>query len=64
MTESMRSRTTTWSDPRLTADISRGMAGLELLRGLRDGTIPSLPMGHLIGISFTEVEEGAGLPCA
>jgi len=34
------------------------MTGLELISGLRDGTIPSAPIGVLIGMSFTEVEAG------
>jgi len=36
----IRERTIAWCDPRLTADASRGMAGLDLMCGLRDGTIP------------------------
>ena len=53
-----RERTFTWNDPTLTADAARGMAGLDMMRGLHDGTVPSAPIGALIGMSLTEVEEG------
>jgi uncharacterized protein (TIGR00369 family) len=54
----IRERTFTWADPELTAEASRGMAGLELMRGLRDGTIPAPPIVALVGLSLTEVDEG------
>lgn len=53
-----RERSFAWSDPKLTAEAARGMTGLDLMRGLRDGTVPSAPIGALIGMSITEVEEG------
>ncbi len=54
----IRERTFTWSDPKLTTDASRGMAGLDLMRGMRDGTIPAAPIAALVGLSLTEVEAG------
>jgi hypothetical protein len=33
----IRERTVAWSDPKPTADAGRGMASLDLLRGVRDG---------------------------
>jgi uncharacterized protein (TIGR00369 family) len=54
----IRERTITWSDPRLTADAGRAMAGLDLMRGLRDGTVPAPPFAELVGVSVAEVEEG------
>jgi uncharacterized protein (TIGR00369 family) len=54
----MRERTITWTDPALVAEAGKGLSGLDLLRGLRDGTIPGAPIGALIGMVFTEVEEG------
>jgi hypothetical protein len=54
----IRERTITWSDPKLTADASRDMAGLDLMIGLRDGTIPAPPVVALVGLSLAEVEEG------
>jgi uncharacterized protein (TIGR00369 family) len=54
----IRERTITWSDPRLTADAGRGMAGLDLMLGLRDGTVPAPPFAELVGVSVAEVEHG------
>jgi acyl-coenzyme A thioesterase PaaI-like protein len=54
----IRERTFSWTDPKLTADAGRGMAGLDLIQGLRDGNIPTPPSATLIGFSVTEVEEG------
>ncbi len=54
----IRERTVAWSDPRLVAEIGRGMAGLDLLRGLLDGTVPPPPFAELVGVSIAEVEEG------
>jgi uncharacterized protein (TIGR00369 family) len=54
----IRERTFAWSDPKLSADASRGMAGIDLIRGLRDGTVPAPPSACLIGFSVAEVEEG------
>lgn len=54
----IRERTITWSNPQLSADASREMAGLDLMRGLRDGTVPSPPIAALVGFSIDEVEEG------
>lgn len=53
-----RERTFSWTDPKLTADAGRGMAGLDLIQGLLDGNIPPPPSAILIGFSVTEVEEG------
>lgn len=36
----------------------RTLSGLDLLRGLRDGTLPPPPMGRLLGFGLEEVEEG------
>jgi uncharacterized protein (TIGR00369 family) len=54
----IRERTFTWADPAVTAEAGRNMAGLELMRGLRDGTIPAPPIGALVGLTLTEVDEG------
>jgi uncharacterized protein (TIGR00369 family) len=54
----IRERTITWSDPKLAADAGRGMTGLDLMRGLRDGTFPAPPFAELVGVSVAEVEEG------
>ncbi len=54
----IRERTFTWSDPQSTAQASRGMSGLDLMRGLRDGTIPSAPIAQLVGLTMGDVAEG------
>jgi uncharacterized protein (TIGR00369 family) len=54
----IRARSFTWSDPALTADAAKAMAGLDLMRGLRDGTVPAAPIAALVGLSIAEVDEG------
>jgi uncharacterized protein (TIGR00369 family) len=54
----IRERTFTWSDPKLTADSGRDMAGLDLMRGLLAGTVPQPPIAALVGLSMAEVDEG------
>ncbi|WP_216855980.1 PaaI family thioesterase [Acidisphaera sp. S103] len=54
----IRERTIAWSDPKLTADASRGMSGLAFLRGMRDGSVPGAPIAALVGLSIDAVEEG------
>ena len=53
-----RERSFTWSDPKLISEAALAMSGADLLRGLRDGTVPPAPITSLIGLSFAEVEEG------
>lgn len=53
-----RERSFTWSDPELTAGAATRMAGLDLIRGMRDGAIPAPPIASLVGLSIAEVEEG------
>ncbi len=54
----IRERTVTWSDPKLTAEAAREMAGLDLMRGLLDGSVSPPPAIALVGLSLAEVEEG------
>ena len=54
----IRERSFTWSDPQLTAEAGRTMAGLDLMRALRDGTVPPPPVIDLVGISLIEVDAG------
>lgn len=58
MSQPARERTITWTDPKATAEASRNMAGLDLMRGLLDRTIPGAPIGVLIGMSIVEVGHG------
>ncbi len=59
----IRERSFTWSDPQLSAEASRTMAGLDLMQGLRDGTIARPPVVDLVGITVTEVEPGRVVMC-
>jgi len=59
----IRERSFTWSDPHVTADAGRGMAGLDLMRALRYGIVPPPPAIDLVGISLTEVDEGRVVMC-
>jgi uncharacterized protein (TIGR00369 family) len=54
----IRERTFAWSDPKITADAGRGMAGLAFMRGLRDGSVPAAPIAALVGLSIAEVADG------
>ncbi len=54
----IRQRTLTWADPKLTADASLGMAGLDFLRAMQDGTVPAAPIASLVGLSIAEVDDG------
>jgi uncharacterized protein (TIGR00369 family) len=53
-----RSRTFSWEDPVSLASAARAMPGLELLRGIRDGSVPPPPVMHLLDYALDEVEEG------
>jgi uncharacterized protein (TIGR00369 family) len=54
----IRERSFTWSDPALTAGAAMEMAGLDLLRAVRDGSVPAPPIAALVGLSFVDVEAG------
>lgn len=53
-----RSLTVTWQDPMVMAQAARDMAGIDFLRGVRDGTIQAAPIQELIGMKLAEVEPG------
>jgi uncharacterized protein (TIGR00369 family) len=53
-----RTRTYTWSDPRVTADQIGQLSGLETLRAIGLGHLPSPPIMHTLGMEGIEVEEG------
>ncbi len=53
-----RRRTVTWEDPRTGAEAAGEMGGLEYLRALARGELPSAPMASLMGFWPSEVEEG------
>jgi len=54
----VRSLTVAWQDPQALAEAGRAMSGLEFLRAIRDGRLPSPPIAELLGFSLVEVEPG------
>ena len=43
---------------KLLADAARSMPGIEFLRAIRDGRLPSPPIARLLGFQLVEVEPG------
>jgi uncharacterized protein (TIGR00369 family) len=53
-----RSRTFTWSDPRLVNENLRRLPGLDFLKGVLAGRFPPPPMAQLMDVRLAEVERG------
>ena len=53
-----RSLTVSWTDPIPLAGEASRRAGIEFLRAVRDGELPSAPIQDLLGLPLVEVEEG------
>ncbi|MFA4927273.1 MAG: PaaI family thioesterase [Patulibacter sp.] len=53
-----RSRTVSWHDPGPTALVGLQMSGLDYMRAMLDGELPSSPIARLIGIDGGDVGEG------
>ena len=53
-----RSRTFAWSDPALIAAHLGRRSGLEMLRAIGSGQLPTPPVMHLLDIGGLEVDEG------
>ena len=53
-----RSLTVTWSDPMPPLELSRGMAGVDYLRAIADGSAPPPPVAKLLGMGIESVEAG------
>lgn len=53
-----RERTVVWHDAAAVAPLVSGLSGLEIMRGIRDGTLPPPPMARLIGFRCTRAEPG------
>jgi uncharacterized protein (TIGR00369 family) len=51
-------RTISFHDPVATARLGRTMSGLELLRGMADGTVPPPPIAVLMNMDIESVETG------
>jgi uncharacterized protein (TIGR00369 family) len=54
----IRSLSVSWSDPQALAEAGRSMAGIDFLRAIRDGLLPSPPIAELLGFRLAEVEPG------
>lgn len=53
-----RERTVSWHDPLHASSLVNGLSGLEMMRGIRDGTLPAPPMACLIGFRCVTAEPG------
>ncbi len=56
--ETVRTRTITWEDPSPGAQAGRTMSGLDYLKAMQEGKIPSPPIGILMDMRIVEVTEG------
>ena len=57
--DATRTRTFTWSDPAVHADLVGRKSGLELLRAMSNGDLPSPPIMSLIDLAGLKAEEGS-----
>ena len=53
-----RTLTVTWRDPTELAGRARDSSGLDFLRGIISGELPTAPIQELLGFSLDEAEEG------
>ena len=53
-----RTRTITWDDPLVSANIGRTMSGMEYLQAMLDGKIPRPPISYALNFVLTEIGEG------
>jgi uncharacterized protein (TIGR00369 family) len=56
--DASRTRTFTWSDPAVHADLVGRKSGLELLQAMSSGDLPGPPIMHLIDLVSMKAEEG------
>jgi uncharacterized protein (TIGR00369 family) len=52
----LRTRTVRWSDPAPVAGAARSMTGLELLRAMARGDLPSPPFAEVLGVRLVSVD--------
>ena len=57
----IRSRTTSWSDPRPTAKLGLGMTGLDYMRAYKDGEVAKPPIAATLGFDLIEVDDGMSI---
>jgi uncharacterized protein (TIGR00369 family) len=53
-----RARSYTWTDPRINASAVGRQSGLDLLRAMAAGELPSPPIMHTLGVERLEVDHG------
>jgi uncharacterized protein (TIGR00369 family) len=56
--EHTRTRAVAWQDPAAVRGQAAGWTGLEIMRAIRDGTLPPPPMARLIGFACVVAEPG------
>lgn len=54
----LRERTVQWHDAAMAGPLTAGLSGLEIMRGIRDGTLPAPPMARAIGFRCIVAEPG------
>src|SRR5436189_5390356 len=57
-TDSERTLTIRWKDPRVFAEAGQGLSGLELLQKVVAGELPRPPIADLMNFDLVEVSEG------
>lgn len=57
-TDSERTRTVTWKDPRQLAEAGRSMSGLEFLQKIVSGELSPPPLAALMNFDLVELREG------
>jgi uncharacterized protein (TIGR00369 family) len=53
-----RSRVVTWDDPIESWKTARGLGGIDVLRAIEGGDLPSPPVARLLGLEIDQVSEG------
>jgi uncharacterized protein (TIGR00369 family) len=56
-----RSRTVTWQDPFIVANLAGTASGLEILQRMIRGELPQPPIAHALGIRLAEAGQGTAL---
>jgi len=58
VTDDARTRTVTWSDPRVALPDLAALDGIEYLTRVRDGVLPPPPIASVFGMTFGDIETG------
>ncbi len=53
-----RTRTYTWEDPLAALEVAKGLPGIEIVRRIITGELPSPPIANVLGLRLVEAEEG------